>query len=79
MRYLISFDLRRIGQDYPSLWAALDSIEAVPVLRSQRVVNRVGATSKGITDFLRPHIDANDRLLVCAMGEGTQFNLLTQL
>ncbi len=70
MRYLISYDLVRLGKDYQSFWNALTAIGAQRILMSQWIVRRTGTTAAGLHDHLRQHIDANDRLLVTELDGG---------
>lgn len=69
--YLITYDLHQKGQDYKSLiekiktygnwWHCLESTWIV----------RTASSSANIRNYLSPHIDTNDELLVVKLsGEG---------
>ena len=66
---LISYDLRRPGQNYPDLFAAIKSIDATcwHCLESVWIV-KTGLTSAQVRDRLRSHVDANDKVLVASLG-----------
>ncbi len=69
MRYLISYDLDKPGQNYPKIITELESMGAQRVLYSQWVANRTGTTSEGLRNYLKQFIDTNDRLLVVALSD----------
>ena len=66
---LISYDLRRPGQDYPELFAAIKSngVTWWHCLESVWIV-KTNLTSAQIRDRLQPHIDVNDKVLVAALS-----------
>ncbi len=69
--YSITYDLNRPGQDYPLL---IDAIKKLGTwwhyLDSTWIVKHAGP-AQVIRDYLRPHIDVNDELLVVKLtGEG---------
>jgi hypothetical protein len=66
---MISYDLREPGRDYSSLYKAIESLGANRwhYLESVWFVPTATSTS-AVMDMIRPHIDANDKLLVCTIG-----------
>ncbi len=63
MRFLITYDLRKPGQDYQPLWDALGGLGAVRLLESVWYVSG-NYTSLQLRDYLWKFMDANDLLLV---------------
>lgn len=77
MRYVISYDLRKPGQDYQSLFNALETIGAKRVLKSQWCVRYNNTTARKLCDYCRGFMDSNDRILVVAIdGTGWAANSL---
>lgn len=75
--YLIGYDLDKPGQDYSNLFEAIKGIANGwwHHLDSTWLIRHVGPASF-IRDTLRPHIDANDELLVVTLsGEWASSNL----
>ena len=72
MIYLISYDLRKPGQDYKDLHNAIKSYGnwAKP-LESVWLID-TNQRAAQIYDRLRPHIDDNDYLLVIETGRDRQ-------
>jgi hypothetical protein len=64
----ISYDLRRPGQDYAGLFAAIKSLGAWWHHLESVWLVKTPLTSDKIRDTLRPHLDANDSLLVAALS-----------
>jgi len=65
---LISYDLRRPGQQYPELFAAIKSIGSwCHPLESTWIV-RTTLSSADVRTRLRNHVDANDGVLVTALA-----------
>jgi hypothetical protein len=58
---MISYDLRKPGRDYSSLYAAIESIESVWLVRTP-------LSSGQVRDRIQLHLDANDKLLVASLG-----------
>jgi hypothetical protein len=70
--YLIGYDLNRPGQSYPELLEAIKGLTDTwwHHLDSTWIIKHDGPATV-IRDILRPHIDANDELLVVKLtGEG---------
>ena len=63
--YVISYDLRKPGRNYQTLWDALRQMQARRVLESVWVAT-LAATGQGqaIFNTLNPHTDVNDGLIV---------------
>lgn len=61
--FAITYDLKRPGQDYPTLWKALRDAGAQRALESVWMVKN-NQTAIEIRDVLKGMIDTNDRLLV---------------
>lgn len=81
MVYMVSYDLLapESHDDYRALFAALEELGFCRVLASQWIVRWIAAgTAVAIRDILRPHLDANDRLLVTSLenGDWAGYNLL---
>ena len=66
----ISYDLRTPGQDYAGLFEAIKSLGTWWHCLESVWLVRTSLTSGQIRDALRPHIDANDALLVAVLGGG---------
>ena len=68
MRYLISYDLDKPGQNYDAITNALQSVGAKRVLFSQWVVNwSQPTTAVNLREWLKTMVDVIDRLLVVAL------------
>lgn len=67
MRYVISYDLDKPGQNYTAVTNALEKSGAKRVLFSQWVLRHYTATATQIRDWLWNHMDRNDRLLVVCL------------
>lgn len=63
--YMIGYDLKRPGRNYPELFRAIENLAASRwhCLDSTWLIE-TGRSAENIRDTLVPHIDANDRLLV---------------
>lgn len=64
MRYLISYDLLKPGQQYEKLWAELDRLKAKRVLESQWVMRLSNTSAAKLRNHFKKFIDENDRLLI---------------
>ena len=67
MRYTISYDLNRPGQNYQPLWDALRQIGAHRVLQSHWITRRNNTSASGLRNYLQQFIDSNDRLFVICL------------
>jgi hypothetical protein len=63
MRYLISYDLDKPGQDYHRLIKELERLGAARVLYSEWLFKST-STAVQIRDYLQGFVDGNDMLLV---------------
>lgn len=65
---MISYDLRSPGQDYAGLFDAIEALgPSWHCLESVWLVSASMASGQ-VRDTLNPHLDANDSLLVAALG-----------
>jgi len=65
--YYINYDLRKAtDRDYEGLYNALNKLGAKRSLESLWWINHPNTTAGNIFDYLRPHLDANDGLVVIA-------------
>jgi hypothetical protein len=62
--YLVTYDLKVPGQDYPALTQALNSMAAKRILLSTWLLRRENTTTTELRDYFWKVMDANDRLLV---------------
>ena len=67
MKYSISYDLRKPGRDYKTLYEALALLNAKRMLESQWVANRSNTNASGLRDYLQQYIDPNDGLFLCTL------------
>jgi hypothetical protein len=65
---LITYDLRRPGQDYSGLHSAIRTLGAWWHCVESVWVVKTPLGSAQVLDRLRSHIDANDSLVVTALG-----------
>jgi hypothetical protein len=81
MRYIVSYDLNKQGQDYTSLTDELKRFGAKKVLYSQWVLRHNSTTCANLRDHFWKFMDSNDRLLVTELdGSGwAGMNLMTKL
>lgn len=66
--YLISYDLNRVGQNYPSLYKAITAYTHHINAMDSLWVIKTTETAAQIYDKLAGHIDANDFLLVSELN-----------
>lgn len=64
--FIVSYDLRKQGRDYQTLYDRLKQWKAVSILESVWLI-RWDATSSQIRDDLKKYIDANDALFVAKL------------
>ena len=65
---LITYDLRKPGQDYARLFAAIEALGAWWHCLESVWLVRTSLTSAQVRDTLRPYLDANDSLLVAGLN-----------
>ena len=70
MRYVISYDLRKPGRDYDTLYEELKRFHAKRVLQSEWCLRHSDTTAAKLRDHFRKFMDSNDRILVVAI-DGT--------
>lgn len=68
--FLISYDLRAPGRNYPSLYEALAQWKAVRLLESVWLADLPAGRAEPIRDSLQRHLDANDWLAVIELPPG---------
>ena len=61
--FLVAYDLKEVGQNYPSITSKLGSLTNCHAQGSVWFVEWSG-TATALRDFLAPCLDANDRLFV---------------
>lgn len=67
MRYVISYDLLKPGQQYEAFWEELERLKARRVLESQWAVRRFNTSAAKLRNHFKKFVDEIDRLLiVCA-------------
>ena len=67
MKYLLSYDLNKPGQNYQKLWTELAEFDAKRILESQWAFRRINTSAAGLRDHFKQFIDNNDRLLVVSL------------
>lgn len=68
---LVGYDLNKSGQDYSDLIAAIKNIGTWWHCLDSTWIVKTDLTCVQVRDALKPHIDANDELLVVKLsGEG---------
>lgn len=73
MVYLITYDLKKPGQDYSKLYDAIKSLgEWIHPLTSTWIVSTSLTSAQAVYDRIRPYIDDSDRLLVVAFSRDHQ-------
>jgi hypothetical protein len=67
--YIISYDLLKPGRDYSSLHEAIKALSGywAKPLESFWIV-RANSTAAAIRDYLKSHMDINDKLFVASVG-----------
>lgn len=73
---LITYDLRKPGQDYTRLFAAIEALGTWWHCLESVWLVRTSMTSTQVRDALRPCLDANDSLMVAGLnGNWATFGL----
>lgn len=70
---LVMYDLHKPAQDYPDLWAALESYPHCRLQQSVWAI-RTTETPKQVREKLKPYIDNDDKLLVSTLGGWAGFD-----
>ena len=70
MKYVVSYDLRKPGRDYQTLYDALEKLNAKRLMQSEWCLRHNDTTAAKLRDHFRQYIDGNDRLLVISLDSG---------
>jgi len=74
-KFLITYDLNIPGQNYDSLFKAIESLGETRHGMQNAWFLKSNSTSSEIRDYLRKFIDSNDRLFVCETTGWASYNL----
>jgi hypothetical protein len=77
-QYIVTYDLVRPGQQYPTLLGKLATLKARRVQYSVWVVRWSGSGEQLLHQLL-PFVDVNDRLLVNSLGSWASYNAMGDL
>lgn len=66
--FIISYDLRQPGQNYPNLIPALSKMTACRCLQSVWLIE-ANMTSQALHNVIKAYMDQNDGLIVCEVVE----------
>lgn len=75
LTFLLTYDLNRPGQNYPGLTTALEQAGAVRILYSTWLVASNESALQLINRY-QAHLDANDRVFACAVGNWAYNNIM---
>ncbi len=78
MKFLISYDLDRPGQDYRTLISGLEKSGAKRVLKSAWAID-TSWTATQIRDWVKRVTDVNDRVVVTELGKWSAYNTMTNI
>ena len=73
--YLLSYDLRKEGRDYKTLYDELKKFKAVRILESVLCFNRINTNAEGLRDYFMQFIDENDGLFVAEITDWASYNV----
>lgn len=73
--YLLTYDLRKEGQDYKSLYDELKKFNAVRILESVWCFNRFNTNAEGLRNYFKQFIDENDGLFVAEITDWASYNV----
>ncbi len=79
MKYLISYDLMKPGQNHDRINERLEGLGAVKVLRTVWVIERYGTTVEKLRGMIDDCIDLNDRLLIARFNDVNSYRTLTRI
>jgi len=68
MKYLVTYDLNKTGQDYDGLYKAIKSYPYVHPMQSVWFIKTAQSASQ-ISKNLMRHIDNNDSLFICEVTQ----------
>lgn len=72
--FAITYDLIK-RKDYPELWEALASLGAHKAMLSFYLVNLQTDNPQAVLDYLLPHVDADDRIMVVRFVGRPKYNI----
>ncbi len=78
MKYLISYDLTKPGQNYTRLYAELQRAGARRALLSAWALSTT-ANATQIANWLRQYVDASDRILVTELNNWVSIGSMTDI
>jgi len=78
MKYLISYDLTKPGQNYPRLYTELDRAGARRVLLSAWAFSTTSNATQ-IVNWLRQYVDATDRIVVTELNNWASVGSMTDI
>lgn len=73
--YLLTYDLRKEGRDYKTLYDELKKFKAVRILESVWCFNRINTNAEGLRDYFMQFIDENDGLFVAEITNWASYNV----
>jgi CRISPR-associated endonuclease Cas2 len=79
MRFLVTYDLKRPGQNYQPLWDALVKLGAKRVLESVWYLRGNSYTAAQLREYLWTFMDQNDRLLVVRFDDWAGYNVMNDI
>lgn len=71
--FAITYDLVK-RKDYPELWNALKQIKAHKAMLSFYLANLDTNDPQVVLDYLRPHVDEDDRIMVVKFTGRPKYN-----
>lgn len=74
-QYILTYDLRKEGRDYKTLYDKLAEFNAVRILESVWCFNRYNTNSKNLRDYFKKFIDENDGLFVANISDWASYNV----
>lgn len=72
--YLVTYDLNSPGQNYERLYEAIKQYQYCKGLESVWFISS-NSSASAIRDYLRQHIDGNDKLFVSSLGGWASWNV----
>lgn len=71
--FMVSYDLKKPGKDYPKLWEELERLKAHRTLESFWLVS-ASNTAKEVHDHLKGFVDQNDSMWVLELTKSHHFS-----
>lgn len=68
MKFIVTYDLNKVGQDYDKLITAIKKLPNYRFLKSAWFIKSTSSAEE-ISTYLRQYIDDNDRLLVAELNQ----------